>query len=286
MGKEKVKKKASKALTWNKRKKILVFIVSPILLMSLLLFVVLPVYTHYQSQEYEGQSLEEGKDREEQSLNLINVAEVEEEDLVLTPDSASTSESDITVQPDFTPDPDSTSEPVPTPKPDPISEPEPEPKSESKSEFEPTAEPEPILEPTKEHAESLGDDFVKRVSKGEKIAITSEFGGRVGGPLITLQLFDEDGSIINPLETGHLVGEIGQTIETGKYHKPLDHSMVGQFDGMKLHIACRNYGEAVYALTEGWLSKLLTTEHDDLPNVNYLILAHDDGGKSIYSHIE
>jgi len=264
MGKEEGKKKEKKALVWDKKKKALAFIVAPILLISLLLFVVLPAYTQHQAQVYEAQRLEkEEKEGEEQSL--IGVEKVEKEEKEREEQSLVEVEEEEVVEEKKI---------------------EEELEEDEEEIIPPTPIPAPAPTPTPAHTKSPGDKFVKWVSKGEKIAVTSEFGGRMGGPLITLQVLDENGSNINPLTTGHLVGETGQVLQSGKYHKPLDYSRVAQFDGMKLHIGCQNYGEYVYALTDGWLSRLFTTEYDNLPNVNYLILLHDDGGESVYSHIE
>lgn len=96
--------------SWIKNKKFLAYFVSSALLITLLLFVVLPAYTSYQIQKHDAERLEnEKEEKEQQELNVLREKEenLEEEEREETTSTTTTSTSTTT--------PSSTSTPTPSP---------------------------------------------------------------------------------------------------------------------------------------------------------------------------
>lgn len=124
------KEKGRNRFVWDKKKKVLAIIVAPILLISLLLFIVLPAYTQHQTQKHETQRLEkEETEREEQALLEVEEIEEEEEEI----EEEEVEEEIVTAKPAPTPTPTpaptQTPAPAPTPTPAPAQTPAPAPKT-------------------------------------------------------------------------------------------------------------------------------------------------------------
>ncbi len=153
------------------------------------------------------------------------------------------------------------------------------------------------------------------VKRGDVIGFQGYTGFTYGSHL-HLEVYNSNGSRVNPFSVGHFTGgSLGVLVGSGSYHQPLDggvltqsfHSVHPAIDLQSqthgdqtgdqyygAEIRClgmvrragyynrRGTGAPVRAITDGYVSKVYT----DVCGGKYVVLKHDDGGSSLYLHLQ